>query len=272
MKSKDSGLKRSRDAPAQKLREASREAVPGFDAARRSMQDRSCATKKYRREVAIKERQERIIAARKKSMKQHGFSDIDDVAAASMKQMFERDYVSAQIREPTESASAQQPPVNVEATSPQAASAGPSFGATQSSTSDTQWWELQYDLRTRQRQVFDWRHLSILSDGRCIGACSLFTMMLQQNSLASTFLIGPTRIASHSPSGVSQRLSRQYCQWYNGAIGFPGNLDYNITSSNPSYPPGTNVSLNDLYLPLVGQDTYVVVAEVCHSILLHANC
>jgi len=261
MKSKDSGLKRSRDAPAQKLREASREAVPGFDAARRSMQDRSCATKKYRREVAIKERQERIIAARKKSMKQHGFSDIDDVAAASMKQMFERDYVSAQIREPTESASTQQPPVNVEATSPQAASAGPSFGATQSSTSDTQWWELQYDLRTRQRQVFDWRHLSILSDGRCIGACSLFTMMLQQNSLASTFLIGPTQIASHSPSGVSQRLSRQYCQWYNGAIGFPGNLDYNITSSNPSYPPGTNVSLNDLYLPLVGQDTYVVVAE-----------
>lgn len=126
--------------------------------------------------------------------------------------------------------------MNVEATSPQAASAGPSFGATQSSTSDTQWWELQYDLRTRQRQVFDWRHLSILSDGRCIGACSLFTMMLQQVGLASTFLIGPTQIASHSPSGVSQRLSRQYCQWYNGAIGFPGNLDYNITSSNPSYP------------------------------------
>jgi hypothetical protein len=115
-------------------------------------------------------------------------------------------------------------------------------------------------MRTRQRQVFDWRHLSILSDGRCIGACSLFTMMLQQNLLASTFLIGPTQIASHSPSGVSQRLSRQYCQWYNGALGFPGNLDYNVTSSNPSYP-GTTVSLSDLYLPLVGQDTYIVVAE-----------
>jgi hypothetical protein len=194
-------------------------------------------------------------------MKQHGFAHIDDAAAASMKQMFERDYVSAQIKEPAESVSAQEP-VNVEATSPRPASGGPSFGATQSSTSDTQWWELQYDLRTRQRQVFDWRHLSILSDGRCIGACSLFTMMLQQNLLASTFLVGPTQIASHSPSGVSQRLSRQYCQWYNGALGYPGSLDYNVTSSNPSYPSGTNVSLSDLYLPLVGQDTYIVVAEV----------
>ena len=86
-------------------------------------------------------------------------------------------------------------------------------------------------------------------------------MMLQQVGLASTFLVGPSQIASHSPSGVSQRLSRQYCQWYNGALGYPGNLDYNVTSSNPSYPAGTNVLLSDLYLPLVGQDTYIVVAE-----------
>jgi hypothetical protein len=152
--------------------------------------------------------------------------------------------------------------VKAQATNPPVGSAGPNFGAPQSSTSDVQWWELQYSLRTRQRQVFDWRHLSILSDGRCIGACSLFTMMLQQNLLASTFLVGPTQNASHSPSGVSQRLSRQYCQWYNGALGYPGSLDYNVTSSNPSYPSGTNVSLSDLYLPLVGQDTYIVVAEL----------
>ena len=85
---------------------------------------------------------------------------------------------------------------------------------------------------------------------------------MQQVGLASTFLVGPTQIASHSPSGVSQRLSRQYCQWYNGALGSPGNLDYMITSSNPSYPAGTSVSLSDLYLPLVGQDTYIGVAEV----------
>jgi len=260
MKSKQNGAKRSRDLPAMKMRELSREAVPGFDAARRSMKDRSCAAKRYRREAALQERKERAIAARKKAMKRHGGADVDDLLAASMKAMFERDYVSAQVKESASSESTQEP-VNAEATKPQSASAGPSFGAPQSSTSDVQWWELQYNLRTRQRQVFDWKHLSILSDGRCIGACSLFTMMLQRNLLASTFLVGPTQIASHSPSGVSQRLSRQYCQWYNGALGSPGNLDYMITSSNPSYPAGTSVSLSDLYLPLVGQDTYIVVAE-----------
>jgi hypothetical protein len=259
MKSKQNGAKRSRDVRAHKMRERSRESVPGFDEARRSMKDRSCAAKKYRREVALQERKERMEAARKKSMKHHGIADVDDILASSLKAMFERDYVSAQIKEPAASASAQES-VNAGASASQSSSAGPGFGGPQSSTSDVQWWELQYNMRTRQRQVFDWRHLSILSDGRCIGACSLFTMMLQQVGLASTFLIGPTQIASHSPSGVSQRLSRQYCQWYNGALGFPGNLDYNVTSSNPSYP-GTTVSLSDLYLPLVGQDTYIVVAE-----------
>jgi hypothetical protein len=261
MKSKQNDLKPSRDLPARKMREMSREAVPGFDSARRSMKDRSCAAKRYRREAALQERKERAIAARKKAMKRHGGADVDDLLAASMKAMFERDYVSAQVKESASSESTQEP-VNAEATKPQSASAGPSFGAPQSSTSDVQWWELQYNLRTRQRQVFDWKHLSILSDGRCIGACSLFTMMMQQVGLASTFLVGPTQIASHSPSGVSQRLSRQYCQWYNGALGSPGNLDYNVTSSNLSYPAGTSVSLSDLYLPLVGQDTYIVVAEV----------
>jgi len=260
MKSKQNGLKRSRDLPARKMREMNREAVPGFDSARRSTKERSCAAKKYRREAALQERKERMMAARKKSMKRHGISDVDDVVVASMKAMFERDYVSAQLKEPASSASAHEP-VKAQATNPPVGSAGPNCGAPQSSTSDVQWWELQYNLRTRQRQVFDWRHLSILSDGRCIGACSLFTMMLQQVGLASTFLVGPTQIASHSPSGVSQRLSRQYCQWYNGALGYPGSLDYNVTSSNPSYPSGTNVSLSNLYLPLVGQDTYIVVAE-----------
>jgi len=173
--------------------------------------------------------------------------------------MFERDYVSAQVKEAV--ASAAQAPRKAASSNPRFASSASGVGSPQSSTSDIQWWELQYNLQTRQRQLFDWRHLSILSDGRCIGACSLFTMMLQQNSLASTYLVGPTNIASHSPSGVSQRISRQYCQWYNGALGFPGKLDYNVTSSNPSLPPSTNVSLSDLWLPLVGQDTYIVVAE-----------
>jgi hypothetical protein len=237
-----------------------RDAVPGFDAARLSMKSRSCAAKKYRREIALKERKERRSAARKKHLKQHGLEKVDDVVAANLKALFERDYVSAQVQEAV--ASAAQAPRKAASSNPRFASSASGVGSPQSSTSDIQWWELQYNLQTRQRQLFDWRHLSILSDGRCIGACSLFTMMLQQVGLASTYLVGPTKIASHSPSGVSQRISRQYCQWYNGALGFPGKLDYNVTSSNPSLPPSTNVSLSDLWLPLVGQDTYIVVAEV----------
>jgi hypothetical protein len=259
-KSKQAGSEHPRDARSQKTRQLIRDAVPGFDAARLSMKSRSCAAKKYRREIALKERKERRSAARKKHLKQHGLEKVDDVVAANLKALFERDYVSAQVQEAV--ASAAQAPRKAASSNPRFASSASGVGSPQSSTSDIQWWELQYNLQTRQRQLFDWRHLSILSDGRCIGACSLFTMMLQQVGLASTYLVGPTKIASHSPSGVSQRISRQYCQWYNGALGFPGKLDYNVTSSNPSLPPSTNVSLSDLWLPLVGQDTYIVVAEV----------